>query len=103
MPRIDEHDAGRETGMAVGDTLELCLGENPTTGYRWYVEWGGEPVSAALDDAYEPSADRPGSGGRRCWRFQAVRAGSALLTVRSRRHWEQGEAQVLSFPVRVTP
>ncbi len=102
MAHIDEHDAGRDTGLAVGDTLELCLSENPTTGYRWYMEWSGEPVSTALDDTYEPSADRPGSGGRHCWRFQAVRTGRATLTARSHRHWEQGESQTLTFAVRVT-
>ena len=82
MLRLDESADGREIELSVGQEMELTLGENPTTGYRWKLISAGEPACALVNDAYHPPAEgRPGQGGSRVWLFRAARAGRSLMEV----------------------
>jgi inhibitor of cysteine peptidase len=89
-------DNGKTIEVKAGDTLVIRLDENPTTGYRWAVERGGEgffdPPSAEF--IRDPDA-KTGAGGSRIFTFHALKPGKTSLALKYWRAW-QGESSVSS-------
>ena len=101
---LTEKDAGRKVALKVGDTLEVTLAANPTTGYNWFVE---KMKSGALkqegEPAFKPDAPgRIGAGGKMTFKFQAVAAGETALKFGYKRPWEKKEPPAKTFEVNVT-
>ena len=101
---LTDKDAGRQVSLKVGDTLEVSLAANPTTGYNWFqaetrfrvLKPDGEPV-------FKPEApDRMGAGGRMTFKFRAVAAGETALKLYYKRPWEKKEPPDKTFKVTVT-
>jgi inhibitor of cysteine peptidase len=90
--RFDEQNSGDTTKAALGQSLEIRLQENPTSGYRWHVLQAGEPVCKLLSDSFTAGLEAPGQSGVHRWTFQAVAAGTASIRMIYRRAWETGEA-----------
>ena len=102
--RLGEAANDSTVTLALGETLELCLPETPTTGYRWQVTADGGPACAIADAAVAaPSSRVPGRSGERCWRVTAMRAGAGEIELERRRSWQSaGEAgAVFRLHVRV--
>lgn len=101
--RITEADAGASIALRVGDTLEVTLPGNPTTGFQWSVGAGdeailqlrGEPEFAAAGEAL-------GGGGSVTMRFAAVGAGDLQLQLVYRRPFEPDAPPEQTFEVRVS-
>jgi inhibitor of cysteine peptidase len=96
----DQNDGG-EIHAQAGDTLEVHLAENATTGYRWEPD-NLDPRVFELEQA---SANYPssqiGSGGDAQFRIKVLAAGSSALRFKYWRRWE-GEAGVVKrFTVKV--
>jgi inhibitor of cysteine peptidase len=94
---VTDAERGSDVPMEVGDTLEVRLPSNPSTGYTWYVH----PKSTALlrlsgqsqTQATEPGAGRPVM---QVFSFQPRRRGDGILLLRYVRSWEKpalGEEQ----------
>jgi inhibitor of cysteine peptidase len=94
---VTDDDKGSDVEIKLGDTLEVRLASNPSTGYMWYVH----PKSTALlkligqnqTDATEPGVGRPIV---QVFRFQPKRTGDVILLLRYARAWEKpalGEEQ----------
>ena len=94
---VTDDDKGSDVEIKLGDTLEVRLASNPSTGYMWYVH----PKSTALlkltgltqTDAAEPGVGRPIV---QVFTFQPKRAGDVILLLRYARAWEKpalGEEQ----------
>ena len=101
MRQIDEGSNGQDVAVAEGDTLEITLPENPTTGYRWSFESNGEPVCVLIGSSFEPSVGPPGAGGRHRWRFRAAVPGQARIALAYRRPWAEAESPAKTFAVQV--
>jgi inhibitor of cysteine peptidase len=87
--RLGEAANDSTVALAPGETVELCLPETPTTGYRWQVTADGSPACAiAGAAAVAPSSAVPGRGGERCWTVTAMRAGVGEIALERRRGWE---------------
>ncbi len=102
--RVGETGNNSTIDLALGETLEICLPETPTTGYRWQVIAAGSPVCAIASDAFTtPSSPVPGGAGEHCWNVTAVRAGECDIELQQRRRWEAaGEpARLFTLHVRV--
>ena len=103
--QIDESADQTEIELPVGQTLEVRLSENPTTGYRWHVAQGGEPACALVHDTFEAPGDggqRQGQPGRHCWQLRAAQPGTAQVEMVSRRPWgDQPPARRFTLTVRV--
>ena len=99
MIRLTDNNAGQDIETTVGETLELDLTENPTTGYRWHVVSDGKPACEVVDDRFE-AGQGTGRGGQRIWRFRAVKAGTCEIEMAYRRAWE-ADAPARTFKVRV--
>jgi predicted secreted protein len=73
--------------VRTGDSLELRLRENPSTGFRWEVVESGEPACALVHDDFEPG-QRAGEPGVRVYRWSANGAGRCTIALRLRRQWD---------------
>jgi predicted secreted protein len=102
MITLDEHADGREIELLRGDELEVVLPANRTTGFRWRLEPGAEPVLAAVNESYEtPGASAPGGGGTHRWRFRAEQPGRGTITLALRRSWLTTGPEARTFRLHV--
>ena len=104
MLQIDQRANNTVVVLAVGQTFEIVLPENPTTGFRWELKEAGQPACLPLGDSYEkPAAGALGRPGIRRWRFEAAQAGSGRIALVYRRAWEQDTppAQVFRITAKV--
>lgn len=97
MPQLDESHDGQEIVANTGEDIEVCLGENPTTGYRWHVSKEGDAIGAPSDEGLMANAGPPGAGGRHCWRFRVERPGVARLSFQARRPWETTGGRAVTY------
>lgn len=74
---IDLKGNGRTITVQRGDTVELDLEENPTTGYRWQVSNGLDELES---DQYELLSATVGGGGMRKFTFLADSSYELRLT-----------------------
>lgn len=105
--RLTEADNGKSFTVKPGDTIEVVVAGNPTTGYAWtavldeasaaLLEQVGEPVYAA------ESTDESlvGGGGTYTFTFEALKSGKASLDLAYSRAWEDVDP-IQTFSVTVT-
>ena len=83
-----------------GDTIELTVRENPTTGYKWTIvdaEMEASGLSSVIrlsDTEFETDKSKRGAvgvGGRRTLVFDVIGEGSGDLTLYLVRSWEVEE------------
>ncbi|SRR5579884_1263234 len=101
MLQINESSNGQEITLPVNQALEICLHENPTTGFRWSLESNGEPACVFVRDFFEPPSDAPGRGGNHHWEFETARVGLGTIGLSYRRPWEKEKAPAQTFTLRV--
>jgi inhibitor of cysteine peptidase len=101
MLEFDERSNGNEIQMNTGEKFEIVLRENPTTGFRWHLVSGGEPVCKFLDDSFEIGGGSPGSGGIHSWQFQAMQEGLGKIELVYQRSWERNKPPAQSFTLNV--
>lgn len=76
-------DPANPIEVQAGETFNIVLASNPSTGYHWELvgELGAVEFVASEYKAEEPVM--PGSGGVDVWIFKAVSAGEAQITLGS--------------------
>jgi predicted secreted protein len=86
---VTDADKGATVQLKLGDTLEVRLRSNPTTGYQWYVHMRSTSLLRLVGQS-QTSAQQPGVGRPivQVFRFQAVGAGSGVLLLEYIRAWE---------------
>ena len=99
---IEKDGEGREYAVDPGETVILRLPENPTTGYRWEVEFLdnsilGPPVSD-FSTSGEPSV---GAGGIRTFTFETRSPGATPLRMILKRSWESKQQAADHFEITV--
>jgi len=103
--RIDEKSDGREVSMRLGETLEITLSENASTGFRWGIPEALKnnlaPALREREETVEAPAGPPGRSGERHLFFDAVQAGTAEIEIHYRRPWEKDKEPARRFKVRV--
>ena len=81
----------------MGDTLEILIKENPTTGFKWEIYEKGVTASGLggvlklVNSTYvQDPSNRPalGRGGTRTMDFLVAQTGSGNLVLVYRRSWE---------------
>lgn len=89
---LTESDNGSTITLAVGETLQVELPSNPTTGYSWKVTSNDADVLTPLGEPQFALQARttpmPGAGGTQTFHFQAVGKGQTTLTLVYVRPWE---------------
>jgi inhibitor of cysteine peptidase len=103
---LSENDSGKTIEVTQGDTIEIRLPENPTTGYQWAVEEVDENILTLQSSEYVlPQDPRIGEGGTRVVQFQAKQARSGEVALKYWREWEGDSSIIKRFriDVRVQP
>lgn len=96
------NDHGKTVNVRFGDTIELTLHGNPSTGYQWEVNaldtailrQDGEPT-------FVPDSDAIGAGGKMTFRFVTAAVGQTPLTLIYHRIWEQDVPPIETFEATI--
>jgi len=100
--RVTADASGTTVVLHVGDTLEIELDGNPTTGYGWEIipdESGVLTVNG--DPTYAADSELIGSGGTYLFSFTAGKAGETDVNLVYSRSWEADVAPMTSFTLHV--
>ena len=99
---ITDADKGGTVHLRLGDTLELRLKSNPTTGFMWYVEKESTPLlklaHQSQTDITEPGEGRPVF---QVFRFEPRRGGDGVLRLHYVRSWEKPAPDDEQFDIHV--
>ena len=102
--KVTAADNGSTQQAAVGDTLEVTLDANPTTGYEWAVDGELPPVlKADGEPSYTTTAPAgvAGAGGASTIKYSVVKAGDGELKLKYWRTFEATVPPVATFAVTV--
>ncbi|GAB2707625.1 protease inhibitor I42 family protein [Nocardia thraciensis] len=96
---------GKEVSLVPGQTLEVSLAANPTTGYQWELVALDQTILAQVGEPeFRPAAESGnvvGAGGNSIWRFVAEAPGGTELRMGYARPWEQGSEPAEGFTLKV--
>jgi inhibitor of cysteine peptidase len=92
--KLGEADNGKAYTVKIGDTIEVIIPGNPTTGFAWTAALAAYSTEAS-DGAVV------GAGGTYTFTFKAAAAGEALIKLVYSRPWES-VAPEKTFTVTVT-
>ncbi len=99
-----EDDSGSNINAEVGDTFDIFLEENPTTGYQWdlTVSDGLEIIEDEFTQT-PGEEERTGSGGIHIWTIGVNEAGEQTIDAIYMRSWEEatGEEDTFSMTISV--
>lgn len=99
---VSDSDRGRTIELVVGDTLQVRLRGNPTTGFQWStVAADSNVVRAAGMPQFISEKDLVGSPGTEAWRYVAVMQGSTRLELAYQRPFETGVAPAKTYDLNV--
>jgi inhibitor of cysteine peptidase len=102
MLEINKNQSGGEVEVALGETFQVRLPENPTTGYRWAISSSSGPSIEMQEDTFEPpGGEGLGAGGSHRWRFLTIQEGTVELVMEYRRSWEKRSAETFTVTIRV--
>lgn len=90
----------------VGDTFQISLEANPSTGYSWKSEFDSEFIKENEKEyVSEPSQDPPvvGSPGTEVFTFQALKQGITQITLTYKREWETESLEQHIVKVEISP
>jgi inhibitor of cysteine peptidase len=101
--RLDDADNGGSVTLAAGDSLEVVLESNPTTGYSWRLVEIPDCLEQEGDAEYDSDAapGMVGAGGEETWVFTAVEPGEGSLTLEYTRPWEEESDPAGTFEIEV--
>lgn len=102
MTSIRLTESGGTAQLRVGDTVELCLPEVRSSGYRW--RWVlPDAVRVVADEHVRPGDEgAPGAGGARLLALDVVEAGRHLLRAELARPWDTRPRRSVTFVLAVT-
>lgn len=101
--RLTANDNGRQVEVKAGDLIVISLDGNPSTGYTWEASDLDTAMFAQVGET-EFKSDSPGlvgAGGTLTLTFEALRAGSATLTLIYHRPWETDVEPLDTFSITV--
>ncbi|NTW00974.1 MAG: protease inhibitor I42 family protein [Oscillochloris sp.] len=106
MPTVTltQADSGKAISVKQGDTFQINLDENPTTGYRWAMDSQDTQVITLISDTYTTTSSGTmlGAGGTRMLTFQAATTGTIQLKLKLWRAWEGDSSIGQRFETSIT-
>jgi inhibitor of cysteine peptidase len=103
---LDFSDSGKTIETTSGDSLEITLESNPSTGFRWELaNISDQAVLRQVAQEYRSPDAAPGNlvgaAGQEVWTFKAAGAGESTLVLEYSQPWEGGEKAAETFTVTV--
>lgn len=97
---VSEAGDGSSVSLCQGDTLEVELPANPSTGYSWQSDFPLWPVLEALGEPqFSPDSGAIGAGGRLKLRYRATQVGQTQLVLLYRR---TGQPPARTFTLNIS-
>lgn len=96
---IDQSQAGQQVSLQVGQSAEVRLPENPTTGYRWVVAGPLGAACSLIDRSFQAGSGSVGAGGEHVWQLRAVALGVCDLRLQYVRSFAPDASGAQSFEV----
>jgi len=101
-----EKDNGTSVNFKKGDSFQVKLESNQTTGYSWKLsDKTDEGIIAIISSIYETSSndkDIAGAGGFETFSFKAVNTGKTRLLLEYERSWEEEVEPVETYVLEIT-
>lgn len=94
MVLVVEKDNGKTIAVHPGESVQITLPENATTGYRWGIDHYDQDIIESVSAESHYTMVRPGSGGEVAFVFRAIKAGTGTIELKLWRHWE-GDSSVI--------
>jgi inhibitor of cysteine peptidase len=99
---LREADGGKTLAVQLGDTIAICLPENPTTGYRWAIDQTDSQILALQNSLLALATEAGiGAGGMRTLIFQAKTPGTVQLRLKNWRDWQGDDSVIDRFEVAI--
>ena len=102
MIRVNENQNGETISVETGDTLEVMLEGNPTTGYTWEVKWLDPAVIKQAQSDFISGSTGLGSAGSQIFRFEAIASGETVLKLIYKRPFEKSMMPLKDFKVTIS-
>ena len=100
--QLTEKDTCRMVEINAGDTLEISLRGNPSTGYTWEVDIFDRDVLKQVGKIeFKAHRKARGAGGNFTLRFEATSPGKTLLRLIYRRPFEKDIPPVNTFEATI--
>jgi inhibitor of cysteine peptidase len=99
--QLNQQHKGGRVAAKVGDTVDLVLPENATTGFQWEIDQPGDALAMETSELRPPDDARAGATATRHVVVRAVRTGSGRLSLRLRRSWEPPEKAEDTYEVDI--
>ncbi len=102
---LDESSSGKVVVLVEGQSLELSLPGNPSTGFSWqYFPEMNNNILNETKHEFRGESNLPGAGGREYWAFQTAGTGAVTLSLAYMRPWESRmPEQTFKLEILVTP
>lgn len=101
---LNQKNITRTLTLKIGDTLQISLGSNPSTGFRWTPQMQITDATVLAQAGHEvlgPSVARPGAAGREVWALQAIGPGATTVSTTYGRPWSGEEKDSWTFSAEV--
>lgn len=98
----EEQNGGR-INTKVGDSLQIALAGNPTTGYKWEIAESNPNLLEAKGEVEYQSekTNLVGSGGTFLFTFKAIARGNTSLKLVYRRSFEKDVAPIREYQLTI--
>jgi inhibitor of cysteine peptidase len=103
MKVLDDRNNTQTITIKSGETFQIELSENPSTGYAWNIS--ATPGLTIVNDTFVPSSSGlTGAGGKREWQIRASGNGDQQLSGTYKRSWEtiSGNETTYSLNIKIT-
>jgi inhibitor of cysteine peptidase len=95
----------REVEATIGDSIEVTLASNPSTGFQWLesAQISAPSVLGQKTHKYMPprQQDVVGAAGDEVWTFEALELGTTTVSMEYSQPWEGGEKGAWTFVLTV--
>lgn len=100
--KINKDSNGKTISMPTGQTLEIQLEGNITTGYEWQIISVEETILKPNGEPkYNSDSKLAGAGGEFIFKFDAKNPGEAHLKLGYLRPWEENTEPIETFEITV--
>ncbi|MFH1113602.1 MAG: protease inhibitor I42 family protein [Pseudomonadota bacterium] len=100
----DRIEASETKIVQINREFSIELNENPSTGYKWEINFDKEFLRLQKRDyrSGDPTEPpRPGAGGKAIFFLVPLRTGETQLTFTEKRPWEKDPVKIVTIPVRI--
>ena len=102
VTKLTAAEAGTAIHVKQGETVEITLEGNPTTGYTWEVVAGtGDVLAQQGETDFKANSNALGSSGMMTLRFKALQLGTVELKLIYHRTFEPNVPPLRTFDVTV--